>query len=53
MPLQRCNTKSGKEGWNWGKSGKCYTTKKAAQQQMKAIYASGYKGKTRTSRRNS
>lgn len=35
MPLQNC-TDSGKSGWRWGKSGKCYTgpqgKKKAIQQ---------------------
>tara|TARA_E500000318_G_scaffold93567_1_gene92681 strand:+ start:517 stop:672 length:156 start_codon:yes stop_codon:yes gene_type:complete len=32
-----------KGGYRWGKSGKVYKTKKAAQRQGKAIYASGYK----------
>ena len=32
-----------KGGYRWGKSGKIYKSKKAAQRQGKAIYASGYK----------
>lgn len=31
-----------KGGYRWGKSGKVYKTKKAAQRQARAIYASGY-----------
>jgi hypothetical protein len=31
--------------YQFGKSGKKYRTKKQAEKQMKAIYASGYKGK--------
>jgi len=50
MPIQRCTLKTGKKGWKWGKSGKCYRTKEAAKKQMRAIYASGYKGGTRASR---
>lgn len=32
-------------GYKWGKSGKTYPTKKQAERQGKAIYASGYKKK--------
>ena len=32
-----------KSGWKWGKSGKVYKTKKEAEAQGRAIYASGYK----------
>jgi len=32
-------------GYRWGKSGKVYPTKKQAERQGKAIYASGYKKK--------
>lgn len=32
-------------GYQWGKSGKVYPTKQQAEQQGRAIYASGYKGK--------
>jgi len=34
-----------KGGYKWGKSGKVYKTKAAAERQGKAIYASGYKPK--------
>jgi len=34
-----------KGGWKWGKSGKTYKTKKEAERQGRAIYASGYKKK--------
>jgi len=27
MPVQRCTLKTGKKGWKWGKSGKCYSTR--------------------------
>ena len=40
MPIQRCNLKSGKKGWKWGKSGKCYPTRERALKQMRAIKAS-------------
>jgi len=32
-----------KKGYHFGKSGKVYPTKKQAEKQAKAIYASGYK----------
>lgn len=32
-------------GYRWGSSGKVYKTKKEAEKQGKAIYASGYKKK--------
>lgn len=34
-----------KSGWRWGSSGKVYPTKKEAEEQGRAIYASGYKKK--------
>jgi len=34
-----------KGGYKWGKSGKVYKTKAAAERQGRAIYASGYKKK--------
>lgn len=34
-----------KGGYKWGTSGKVYPTKKQAEQQARAIYASGYKSK--------
>ena len=48
MPVKRV-TKNGKKGWKWGKSGKVYASKSGAQKQARAIYASGYKGRTRKS----
>jgi hypothetical protein len=36
-----------KGGYKWGKSGKLYRTKKEAEKQGRAIYASGYKKKRR------
>ena len=40
MPVRKV-----KGGYRWGKSGKIYKSKKAAERQGRAIYASGY-GKT-------
>jgi len=34
-------------GYRWGKSGKVYPTKKAAERQGRAVYASGYGKKPR------
>lgn len=34
-----------KGGYKWGKTGKVYRTRKQAEKQAAAIYASGYKGK--------
>lgn len=39
-----------KGGYKWGKSGKTYRTKKAALRQARAIYASGYRKKTKSKR---
>ena len=49
MPLQKCVRPNGKQGWKWGKSGKCHPNKSDAKRQMNAAYASGYKGSTRKS----
>ena len=35
------------KGYRWGKSGKVYPTKKQAEAQGRAAYASGYKPKKR------
>lgn len=46
MPLKKCSS-GGKSGTKYGDSGKCYTGKSGkamAIKQMKAMYASGYKG---------
>jgi len=40
MPIQKCKLKSGKQGWKWGKSGKCYSSRAGAEKQMRAIHAS-------------
>ncbi len=40
MPVRKV-----KGGWRWGKSGKIYKSKAAAERQGRAIYASGYKSK--------
>jgi hypothetical protein len=34
-------------GYKWGSSGKVYPTRKQAEEQAKAAYASGYKKKKR------
>lgn len=41
MPIHK--TKSG--GYQWGQHGKVYKSKAGAQRQMRAAFASGYKGK--------
>ena len=38
MPVKKTNS-----GYKWGKSGKTYPTREAAEQQGRAIMASGYK----------
>ncbi len=46
MPLQRCG--EGGKGWQWGKSGKCYTgpgAKQKAIKQMRAIKSQESKSK--------
>tara|TARA_B100001248_G_C27326992_1_gene429510 strand:+ start:886 stop:1050 length:165 start_codon:yes stop_codon:yes gene_type:complete len=42
-----------KGGYRWGKSGKTYRSKAAAERQGRAIYASGYKNATRKKRKKS
>lgn len=37
-------------GWRWGKKGKVYPTKKQADRQGAAAYASGYKPKRKRKR---
>jgi hypothetical protein len=39
MPVKRVTG-----GYKWGSSGKTYPTKKQAEAQGRAVYASGYKG---------
>ena len=40
MPVRKV-----KGGYRWGSRGKIYKTKKEAERQAKAAFASGYKGK--------
>jgi len=40
MPVTKTKT-----GYKWGKTGKVYPTRTQAEEQGKAIYASGYKKK--------
>jgi hypothetical protein len=40
MPVRKVNG-----GYRWGKSGKTYKSKAAAERQGEAIYASGYRQK--------
>jgi hypothetical protein len=40
-----------KGGWRWGKSGKVYKTREAAERQGRAAYASGYKGGKKNGRK--
>lgn len=40
MPIRKV-----KSGYKWGKSGKVYSSKKKADAQGRAIFASGYKSK--------
>jgi hypothetical protein len=39
MPVKKVNG-----GYRWGQSGKIYPTRKQAERQGRAAYASGYKG---------
>jgi hypothetical protein len=45
MPVRKV-----KGGYKWGKSGKVYTTRSAAQRQAQAAHASGYKNKGKVSK---
>jgi hypothetical protein len=40
MPIRKV-----KGGYKWGKHGKVYKSRKGAERQARAAYASGYKGK--------
>ena len=39
MPIERCKLADGSSGYRWGKKGKCYKTRAAAEKQMRAIKA--------------
>lgn len=43
MPIQRV-VQNGEVYYRYGDAGKLYRTKQEAEQQMKAMYAAGYKG---------
>lgn len=45
MPKLPKSVQKVKGGYKWGEHGKVYPTKKQANAQAKAIYASGYKKK--------
>ena len=46
MPVKKV-----KGGYKWGSKGKVYKTKKEAERQAQAAYASGYKEKKRGSKK--
>jgi hypothetical protein len=46
MPVHKIKMPNGKEFWQFGNSGAVYPTKEKAQEQARAIYASGYKETT-------
>jgi len=43
MPVHAVKKDGKTVGYKWGQSGKVYPTKRQAQEQARAIYASGYK----------
>jgi len=45
MPIEACTLPEGGKGFRWGSSGKCYASRREAEKQAAAIYASGYKEK--------
>lgn len=45
MPVHKSYKDGKMVGWRWGHSGTVYPTKKQAEDQAKAIYASGYRKK--------
>lgn len=45
MPIRKVTTPGGGSGYKWGEHGKVYPTKKQAEEQRKAAYSAGYKGK--------
>ena len=40
MPIKKCKTTTGKSGYKYGDSGKCYTQRSKAVKQARAIKAS-------------
>lgn len=45
MPVHPSFKKGKQVGFRWGRSGTVYPTKKQAEKQARAIYASGYRKK--------
>jgi hypothetical protein len=45
MPIHACTLPGGGQGWQWGRSGKCYPSRAQAERQATAIYASGWREK--------
>ena len=45
MPIRTCTLASGKKGYKYGATGKCYPTLREALEQMRAMFAAGYKGR--------
>lgn len=43
MPIRRCDLPSGKKGYKYGATGKCYPTLREALNQMKAMFVQGYR----------
>jgi len=48
MPIMKTTLKSGKTGYKFGAHGHAYPTKAGALKQMRAMYANGYKGSSKT-----
>jgi len=40
MPIKKCKTPTGKSGYKYGNSGKCYTQKSKAERYGRAVKAS-------------
>lgn len=47
MPLKQCSLEDGGKGWQFGSS-KCFPTKAQAVKMMRAMYANGYKGHSKS-----
>ena len=45
MPIKSCKTKTGKSGFKYGDSGKCYSERSKAVKQAQAIKASQTRAK--------
>ena len=47
MPITQCSLPNGKQGYKWGSKGTCYPSRAGAVAQAVAVYASGWKEKTK------